>query len=134
MARAGRRNDGRLSARTKSGGLRRLDQMTAFLERWAPPGGWIVAALLLFTLSTVAGVIFPVSPAGLLLQSLVGVAGAPLVPAWCAWLAWLLIRGRRPSAWRVASLLALSITWLIALALRQSLGGGLLGETLLDLL
>ena len=84
MARAGRRNDGRLSARTKSGGPRRLDQLTAFLERWAPPGGWIVAALLLFTLSTVAGVVFPVSPAGLLLQSLVGVAGAPLVPAWGA--------------------------------------------------
>ena len=111
-----------------------MDSLTAFFERWAPPGGWIVAALVLFTLSTSAGVIFPMSPAGLLLQSLVGSLGAPLVPAWCGWIAWLLIRRRRPSAWRAASLLALSATWLVALALRQPQGGGLLGETLLSLL
>ena len=89
---------------------------------------------MLLTLSTAAGVIFPLSPAGLLLQSLVGLAGAPLVPAWCGWMAWALARRRPPRGWRVASLAVISATWLLALALRQAQGGGLVGETMLDLL
>jgi DNA segregation ATPase FtsK/SpoIIIE, S-DNA-T family len=133
-ARAGSRPSRRLVRASNGSPRRRVEGVTAFFERWAPPGGWIVAALVLFTLSTSAGVIFPVSPAGLLLQSLVGSLGAPLVPAWCGWIAWLLIRRKWPSAWRAASLLAFSATWLVALALRQPQGGGLLGETLLSLL
>ena len=74
------------------------------------------------------------SPAGLILQALVGMPGAPLVPAWCGWLAWLLARRRRPSVWRMVSLVVLTATWLLALALRQPQGGGMLGERLLDLL
>jgi DNA segregation ATPase FtsK/SpoIIIE, S-DNA-T family len=112
----------------------RLDRLVGFLERWAPPGGWFVAALVLITLSATAGVVFPLSPAGLLLQTLVGTAGAVLVPAWSGWLTWLLARGVRPSLWRVAALAALSLTWLLALALRQPQGGGLLGEALLGML
>ena len=87
---------------------------------------------MLLTLSSAAGVIFPFSPAGLLLQAGVGVAGAPLVPAWLGWVAWSIARRRRPSVWRVTSLLVLSATWVLALALREPQGGGLLGETLLD--
>jgi len=86
----------------------------------------------LLTLSSAAGVIFPFSPAGLLLQAAVGVAGAPLVPAWLGWVAWSIARRRRPSVWRVTSLVVLSATWVLALALREPQGGGLLGETLLD--
>jgi S-DNA-T family DNA segregation ATPase FtsK/SpoIIIE len=99
-----------------------------FLERWAPPGGWILAALILVTLSTAAGVLFPMSPAGIGLQSLVGALGAPLVPAWSGWAAWLLARRERPSPWRALSLLVLSVTWLLALGLRQPQGGGLVGD------
>jgi S-DNA-T family DNA segregation ATPase FtsK/SpoIIIE len=111
-----------------------FERLTVVFERWAPPGGWILAALVLLTLSTAAGVIFPLSPAGLVLQTLVGSLGAPLVPAWAAWLAWLLARRWRPSLLRGLSLLALSATWLLALALRDPQGGGLFGETLLSLL
>ena len=77
------------------------------LERWAPPGGWILAALVLLALSTAAGVVFPLSPAGIVLQALVGTLGAPLVPAWAAWSAWLLGRRERPRLLRVAALLVL---------------------------
>jgi S-DNA-T family DNA segregation ATPase FtsK/SpoIIIE len=108
--------------------------LAALLERWAPPGGWILAALVLLTLSSAAGVVLPMSPAGLVLQTAVGSAGAPLVPAWSGWLAWLLARRRRPSAWRVAALAVLSGTWLLALALRQPDAGGLLGEAIVGLL
>jgi hypothetical protein len=105
------------------------------LERWAPPGGWIVAALALVTLSAAAGVILPMSPAGLVLQSMVGTGGAPLVPAWSAWLTWMFVcRRRRPSVWRITALALLSATWLLMLALRQAQGGGALGETILGLL
>jgi S-DNA-T family DNA segregation ATPase FtsK/SpoIIIE len=104
------------------------------LERWAPPGGWLLAALVLFTLATVAGVIFPLSPAGIALQSLVGTLGAPLVPAWSGWASWLLARRKRPPAWRVAALSILTLTWLLALALRQPQAGGSIGDKLLELL
>jgi DNA segregation ATPase FtsK/SpoIIIE, S-DNA-T family len=90
--------------------------------------------LVLLTLSTAAGVIFPLSPAGLLLQSLVGLAGAPLVPAWCGWMAWALARRRPPRGGRVVSLTVISATWLLALALRQAQAGGLVGETMLAVL
>jgi S-DNA-T family DNA segregation ATPase FtsK/SpoIIIE len=79
-------------------------------------------------------VIFPLSPAGIGLQTLVGSLGAPLVPAWSAWSTWLLARRERPRPWRIISLVVLSGTWLVTLALRQSLGGGLAGEALLNLL
>ncbi|MGI9149259.1 MAG: DNA translocase FtsK [Chloroflexota bacterium] len=108
--------------------------MGAAVERWAPPGGWIIAALALVTLSGLAGVILPASPAGLVLQASVGTAGAPLVPAWSGWLTWMLVRHRRTSIWRVTALAVLSATWLLTLALRQPLGGGALGETILGLL
>src|SRR5215467_3358277 len=81
-----------------------FERFTEGLERWAPPGGWILAALVLLTLSTAAGVIFPLSPAGIVLQTLVGSLGAPLVPAWAAWLAWLLVRRQTPPALRTVSL------------------------------
>ncbi len=68
------------------------------------------------------------------LQTLVGTLGAPLVPAWAAWSTWLLVRRQPPSVLRVAALLALSATWLLALALRQLQAGGLAGDKLLDLL
>lgn len=86
----------------------------------------------MLTLSTAAGVIFPFSPAGLLLQTLVGVAGAPLVPAWLGWTTWLIARRRHPPLRRLAPLAVLSATWLLALALRQPQGGGFVGETLLE--
>src|SRR5438132_14269538 len=89
-----------------------VEQVGEFIERWAPPGGWILAALVLITLSTVAGVIFPMSPAGIALQTLVGALGAPLVPAWSAWTTWQLARRERPNAWRVSALVVLSPTWL----------------------
>ena len=104
------------------------------LERWAPPGGWILAALVLLTLSTAAGVVFPLSPAGIVLQAGVGGLGAPLVPLWCAWAAWLLVRRRRPRLLRALALVVLSATWLLALALRDSHAGGVAGDTLLNLL
>jgi hypothetical protein len=107
-------------------------QVTDFLERWAPPGGWIVAALVLCTLSALAGLIFPLSPAGWLLATVVGGLGAPLVPLWTIWIAWLLVRGGRPSPWRVLALATLSVTWLLALALREPDGGGFVGEKLLE--
>jgi S-DNA-T family DNA segregation ATPase FtsK/SpoIIIE len=88
----------------------------------------------LLTLSAAAGVVFPMSPAGIVLQTAVGMGGAPLVPAWTAWLTWLLVRRHRPSAWRIAALGALTLTWLLTLALRQPQGGGALGETILGLL
>src|SRR5262249_15773650 len=72
------------------------------------------------------------SPAGITLQTLVGLLGAPLVPAWSAWTTWLLARRERVSFWRVSSLLALSATWLVALTLREAQGGGLVGEKLLE--
>jgi S-DNA-T family DNA segregation ATPase FtsK/SpoIIIE len=74
------------------------------------------------------------SPAGIVLQTAVGTGGAPLVPAWTGWLIWLLVRRQRPSPWRVAALAALTLTWLLSLALRQPQGGGALGETILGLL
>ncbi len=104
------------------------------MERWAPPGGWILAALVLLTLSTAAGVIFPLSPAGILLQMLVGTLGAPLVPAWSGWATWMLARRTPPPGWRLAALVVLSATWLVALALRQPQAGGVVGEKLLELL
>src|SRR5207302_7475414 len=119
------------SPREPRGGLGGL---SAFLERWAPPGGWILAALVLVTLSTAAGVVFPLSPAGIALQTLVGTLGAPLVPAWSGWSSWLLARRERPRVPRVAALLVLSATWLLTLALRQPLAGGIAGDALLDLL
>jgi S-DNA-T family DNA segregation ATPase FtsK/SpoIIIE len=90
--------------------------------------------LILVTLSTAAGVVFPLSPAGIALQAGVGSLGAPLVPAWCAWLSWLLVRRGRPPILRVLSLVALSATWLVALALRQPGAGGALGDRLVDLI
>jgi DNA segregation ATPase FtsK/SpoIIIE, S-DNA-T family len=130
--RAGSRPGRRFERR--SGGSGRRDRLIGLLDRWAPPGGWLLAALVLVTLSTAAGVIFPRSPAGLLLLALVGSAGAPLVPAWCGWIAWMLARRRRPSGWRMLALGAISATWLLALALRQPQGGGLVGENILELL
>jgi S-DNA-T family DNA segregation ATPase FtsK/SpoIIIE len=112
----------------------RTERLTELLERWAPPGGWLLVALALVTFSTAAGVIFPLSPAGIGLQTGVGSLGAPLVPAWCAWATWLLARRRRPPLLRVLSLLALSVTWLLGLTLREPQGGGLAGENLLRLL
>jgi S-DNA-T family DNA segregation ATPase FtsK/SpoIIIE len=117
------RSSGRL------GGL----SLGAFFERWAPPGGWIVAALALLTLSAVAGVVFPGSPAGQLSQTLVGLGGAPLIPVWTGWLTWCLARGHLPSIWRVIAFGVLSATWLLGLALRQPAGGGSFGDTLLGL-
>ena len=106
------------------GGPPRSDRLNALVNRWAPPGGWIAAALLLLTLSAAAGVVFPLSPAGIVLQTVVGTGGAPLVPAWTGWLTWLLVRRQRPSPWRVAALAALTLTWILSLALRQPQGGG----------
>jgi S-DNA-T family DNA segregation ATPase FtsK/SpoIIIE len=125
--------DRRIPRTSSNRGLGRIEQITTFLDRWAPPGGWIVAALALLTLSAAAGVILPASPAGILLQAVVGLGGAPLVPAWTGWLTWALARRRRPSGQRATALAVLSATWLLALALRQPEGGGTLGETLLGL-
>ena len=126
---------GRRTARLGHGGRPpRLDRLSALVDRWAPPGGWIAAAFVLLTLSAAAGVVFPLSPAGIALQSLVGTGGAPLVPAWTGWLTWLLVRRQRPSAWRVVALVTLTLTWLLTLALRQPQGGGAIGETILSLL
>jgi S-DNA-T family DNA segregation ATPase FtsK/SpoIIIE len=86
------------------------------------------------SLSAAIGVVFPASPAGVALGAAVGLAGAPLVPAWSAWLTWCLARKRRPPPLRVLALAVLSIVWLLGLALRGPNGGGLLGETLLQLL
>ncbi|HEY2594663.1 MAG TPA: DNA translocase FtsK [Chloroflexota bacterium] len=94
----------------------------------------MLAALVLVALSTAAGVVFPLSPAGIVLQTSVGTLGAPLVPAWAAGAAWCLARGRRPSYLRIAALAVLSLTWLLALALRAPQAGGVTGETLLGLL
>jgi S-DNA-T family DNA segregation ATPase FtsK/SpoIIIE len=94
----------------------------------------VLAALVLVALSTAAGVVFPLSPAGIVLQTSVGTLGAPLVPAWAAGAAWCLARGRRPSYLRLAALAVLSLTWLLALALRAPQAGGVTGETLLGLL
>src|SRR5260370_39974636 len=88
VGRAGNSRPGQRLARASSK-PRGLDRLTAVFERWAPPGGWIVAALALVTLSAAAGVILPVSPAGLILQALVGTAGAALVPAWAGLLTWM---------------------------------------------
>src|SRR5260370_14914191 len=132
--RAGSRLGRRLPRTSGNRRLARVEQLTRFLERWAPPGGWIVGALALVTLSAAAGVILPASPAGILLQSAVGLGGAPLVPAWTGWMTWALARRRRPSGQRAIALGVLSATWLLALALRQPEGGGTLGETLLNLL
>ena len=111
-----------------------LERLGELVERWAPPGGWLLAALILVTLSTAAGVVFPLSPAGIALQTGVGSLGAPLVPAWSAWLCWLIARRRRPPTLRVVCLLVLTATWLLALALRQPAAGGVLGDRLLELL
>ncbi|HEY1293534.1 MAG TPA: DNA translocase FtsK [Chloroflexota bacterium] len=111
-----------------------FDQVGVTLERWAPPGGWILAALVLLAVSTAAGVVFPLSPAGIALQSAVGTLGAPLVPAWAAGAVWFLVRGRRPPVLRVAALAVLSMTWLLALALREPRAGGIVGDQLLELL
>jgi S-DNA-T family DNA segregation ATPase FtsK/SpoIIIE len=111
-----------------------LERIGELVERWTPPGGWLLAALILVMLSTAAGVIFPLSPAGIALQTVVGSLGAPLVPAWSAWLIWLIVRRRRPPTLRVVSLLLLTATWLLALALRQPAAGGALGDRMLELL
>jgi S-DNA-T family DNA segregation ATPase FtsK/SpoIIIE len=111
-----------------------FEQVGEALERWAPPGGWILVALVLVALSTAAGVVFPLSPAGLGLQTAVGALGAPLVPVWTAGAAWFLARGRRPPWLRLSALAVLSLTWLLALALREPGAGGLVGDHLLDLL
>ena len=125
----------RLARTSRAPSTSRLrERLTSFLARWEPPGGWILAALILLTLSSAAGVVFPLSPAGMILQTAVGAFGAPLVPAWSGWLAWLLARAQRPSPWRVLSLLLLSATWLVALALREPLAGGLAGDKVLELL
>lgn len=76
--------------------------------------------------------IFPLSPAGIALQTVVGNLGAPLVPAWFGWLIWLLARRERPPLLRALSLLVLSVTWLLALALREPQAGGLAGDWLLE--
>lgn len=111
------------------------EQVRATLDRWSPPGGWLIAAVILFTLATATGVAFPFSPAGLLLQAVVGMAGGPLVPAWAGWLSWHLIRNTPwPSGWRLAALATLSLTWLVSLSLHAPQGGGYIGETLLMLL
>jgi len=89
---------------------------------------------MLVTLSTAAGVIFPLSPAGIALQLSVGTLGAPLVPVWGSWVSWLFVRRERPPVLRVVSLLVLTATWLLALALRQADGGGYVGDRLLELL
>jgi S-DNA-T family DNA segregation ATPase FtsK/SpoIIIE len=115
------------------GGPPRLDRLSAVVDRWAPPGGWIAAALVLLTLSAAAGVVFPLSPAGIVLQTTVGTGAAPLVPAWTGGLTWLLVRRQRPSPWRAAALATLTLTWILSLALRQPQGGGALGETILGL-
>jgi S-DNA-T family DNA segregation ATPase FtsK/SpoIIIE len=119
------------SRRDTPGGLERLGD--AF-ERWAPPGGWLLATLALVALSTAAGVVFPLSPAGIALQTAVGPLGAPLVPLWAAGAAWCLVRRQRPAYLRIAALGVLSLTWLVALALREPHAGGVVGETLLALL
>jgi DNA segregation ATPase FtsK/SpoIIIE, S-DNA-T family len=124
----------RRAGRSRRQSQRGVDELVAFIQRWAPPGGWILAALGLLTLSTAAGVIFPFSPAGIVLQTLVGSLGAPLVPAWAGWATWLLGRRERPNRWRVLALAVLSATWLVALELRQPQGGGMVGNWLLQLL
>jgi S-DNA-T family DNA segregation ATPase FtsK/SpoIIIE len=111
-----------------------FEHIAALLERWAPPGGWVLAALVLLTLSTSAGVIFPLSPAGIALQTLVGTLGGPLVPAWSGWAAWLVVRRRGPPVRRAAALAVLSVSWLFALALREPHAGGGVGDTLLQAL
>jgi DNA segregation ATPase FtsK/SpoIIIE, S-DNA-T family len=74
--------------------------------------------------------VFPGSPAGVLLQA--GVGGASfIVAAWLLWLTWLFVLGK-PLPWaRMAALSTLSLTWLLALALREPAGGGEAGELLL---
>lgn len=134
MGRSGSTRPGQRPQQRGSNTAGRLARLKALFERWAPPGGWIVAALALLTLSAVAGVILPISPAGLMLQAMVGTGGAPLVPAWTGWLTWMLLRSRRPPVWRVIALAVLSATLLLTLALRQLQGGGALGETILNLL
>ncbi|MBV9327455.1 MAG: DNA translocase FtsK [Chloroflexi bacterium] len=121
----------RASREPRRAGLQRLRDA---LERWKPPGGWILAALVLVALSTAAGVVFPLSPAGIALQTVVGTLGAPLVPIWSAGAAWFLVRGRRPSLLRLAALVVLSATWLVALALREAHASGVVGDWMLDVL
>ncbi|MDQ3810871.1 MAG: DNA translocase FtsK, partial [Chloroflexota bacterium] len=87
----------------------------------------------LLALSAAAGVIFPTSPAGLLLDWAVGGGGA-LVVAWASGLTWLVIRQSMPPLTTLAAVAILSLTWLLALALRAPNGGGALGEALLALL
>jgi S-DNA-T family DNA segregation ATPase FtsK/SpoIIIE len=98
----------------------------------APPGGWLAASLLLVSFSSLLGVIFPLSPAGLALRYVLG-AGGPLAVGWTAWFAWLLARRHGVPGRRMAALAILSATWLVALAMRDA-AGGVLGEALLDLL
>jgi len=89
----------------------------------------------LIALSASAGTIFPTSPAGLLLQALVGgQAGGLLVVAWSAWLAWVLARKPDIKWPKVAAAVMLSATWILALSLRQPDGGGIIGEGLLNAL
>jgi S-DNA-T family DNA segregation ATPase FtsK/SpoIIIE len=110
-----------------------FDRAHDTLRSWAPPGGWIVASLGLIAVSATAGVVLPESPAGLLLAAAVGGAGFVVV-AWTAWLTWQLARKRRAPLVRTAALAVLSLTWVLALALREPGGGGAFGETLLDAL
>ncbi|HYW88025.1 MAG TPA: DNA translocase FtsK, partial [Chloroflexota bacterium] len=103
------------------------------LHRWAPPGGWFLAALLLLALSAAAGTVFPQSPAGMLLETAVGRAGF-LVAGWLLWLTWTLAF-RKSLPWKQPLAAAvLSLTLLLALTLREPNGGGAAGEALLQLL
>ncbi|HET6315310.1 MAG TPA: DNA translocase FtsK, partial [Chloroflexota bacterium] len=101
------------------------------LQRWAPPGGWLLAALGLLALSTAAGTVFPSSPAGMLLDAAVGHA-AFLVAGWLLWLTWAFGFHRFARWTRTAAAAVLSITLLLGLTLREPGGGGLAGELLLQ--
>jgi DNA segregation ATPase FtsK/SpoIIIE, S-DNA-T family len=103
------------------------------LHRWAPPGGWFLAALLLLALSAAAGTAFPQSPAGMLLETAVGRAGF-LVAGWLLWLTWTLAFHKSLPWKQPLAAAVLSLTLLLALTLREPNGGGAAGEALLQLL
>ena len=66
------------------------------LERWAPPGGWLMAALVLVTLSASRAWRLPASPAGMALQTLVGRSARRWCRPGCGWIAWRLCGGGEP--------------------------------------
>src|SRR5260370_38162146 len=82
MARAQSRPGRRTARPASGGGPPRLDRLSALIDRWAPPGGWIAAALVLLTLSAAAGGVFSLWPAGILVQTAGGTGGAAGVSAW----------------------------------------------------